>query len=179
MSAAAAAALTDADKLVANDIDSLAGSLSAGFSFDGFDKDMTALKADLATTIADAATAKAEGKSDLSACSDAGAAQADAGGVEADAGGIEADAGGAQSTIDALAGQATNLQNAYAKATEAYQQQGLTVPAAEGASVADLLKKADATAKTWKAKAADYVASAHELAKQATAAANAAAKAVC
>ena len=45
--------------------------------------------------------------------------------------------------------------------------------------MADLLKKADTAAKTWKAKATDYVASAHELAKPATADANAAAKAVC
>ena len=61
----------------------------------------------------------------------------------------------------------------------AYQQQGLTFSASQAAPVLDILKQADKAMNSWKPKVASYVATAHKLAAQAIATADAAASAVC
>jgi hypothetical protein len=78
-----------------------------------------------------------------------------------------------------VANQAEDLRNAYAKVKTVYQQRDLPVSSSEGARVSGLLSKADAATKSWKAKVAGYVATAHRLATQAATAADAADHAVC
>jgi len=180
-SAAAAAELADADKQVTNAVAALQGSLSEGLSFDAFTTDMATLKKDLETTRSDAlkaTSAGAEARANMDACGDASTAQGDASTVGGDESTIGGDESTAQATIDALARQAKELRNAQTTMKAAYGQQGLT-PSASEAPVLDFLRQADAAVKSWKIKVADYVATAHALAAQATTVADAAAGAVC
>lgn len=173
-----AALLTDADKRVSDAVAALRGSLSDGLSFDEFAADMVTLRRDLETTRSDAATATAEGRSNESACSDASGAQSDASGVSSDESAISSDESSAQTTTDAVSRQVEDLSNAQAAMKAAYQQQGLT-PSISAAPVVAALKQAGGAVGSWKAKIANYVATAHALATQANAIADAAAKAVC
>ncbi len=180
-SVAAAAALAAADKQVADGVVALRGSLSDGLSFGRFDKDMATLKNDLQTTRADALKATSAGAAAIAtmdACADASTAQGDASSVGGDESAIGADQSTAQVAIDSVAVKVASLRNAQAAMQTAYQQQGLT-PSGSERSVMDLLNRADAAMKTWKTKVAGYGASAHQLATQAVAIADAAAKAVC
>jgi|GEM_PF-3878491 hypothetical protein len=180
-SAAAAAALADADKQVSDGGAALRGSLSSGLSFAAFDADMTTLNTDLATTRSDAlkaTTAGAAARANMDACGDASTAQGDASTVGGDESTIGGDASTAQATIDSVAQQVDSLRNAQTAMKATYQQQGLT-PSVSEAPVLDLLSQADTAIKSWKTKVDDYVATAHQLATQATTTADAAASAVC
>lgn len=180
-SAAAAAELADADKQVADDVTALHGSLSDGLSFDAFTADMATLKRDLETTRSDAlkaTSAGAEARANMDACGDASTAQGDASAVGGDESTIGGDESTAKATIDSVAQKAEELRNAQATMKAAYKQQGVT-PSASEAPIRDLLSQADTAVKSWRAKVADYVATAHTLAAQATTIADAAAKAVC
>jgi len=180
-SAAAATVLTDADKQVSDGVSALRGSLSDGLSFDAFSGDLATLKKDLEITRSDAlkaTSAGAEARANMDACGDASTAQGDASTVGGDESTIGGDESTAQATIDAVARQAKELRNAQATMKAAYGQQGRT-PSASEAPVLDLLRQADAAVKSWKVKVADYVATAHALAAQATTIADAAARAVC
>jgi hypothetical protein len=175
----AAAVLTDADKQVSDGVAALRGSLSDGLSFDAFNGDMATLQRDLETTRSDAlkaTSAGAEARANMDACGDASTAQGDASSVGGDESTIGGDESTAQATIDSMAQKAEQLRNAQTTTKAAYQHQGLTPSVSEAS---DLLSQADAAVRSWKAKVADYVASAHALAAQATTIADAAAKAVC
>ncbi len=180
-SASAAAALAVADKQVSDDIAALQGSLSDGVPFDAFSGDMATLKRDLETTRSDAlkaTSAGAEARANMDACGDASTAQGDASTVGGDESTIGGDQSTAKATIDSVARQADNLRTSQVAMKEVYKQQGLTSSVPD-APVSNLLRKSDTAVKSWNAKVATYVATAHTLATQASAIADAAAKAVC
>jgi hypothetical protein len=180
-SAAAAAELADAGTKVTDAVAALQGSLSEGLSFDAFTADMATLRRDLEITRSDAqkaTSAGAEARANMDACGDASTAQGDASTVGGDESTIGGDESSAQATIDSVAGKAQELRNAQATMSKVYKLQGVT-PSASEAQVRDLLSKADTAVKSWRAKVADYVATAQTLAAEATAIAEAAANAVC
>ncbi|MGV8910145.1 MAG: hypothetical protein ACOH1Y_14285 [Propionicimonas sp.] len=177
---AAELAQTEADDKVSNAMDVLQQSIADGLSFGAFSGDLATLKRDLEVTRSDAlkaTTAGAGARANGDACGDASTAQGDASTVGGDESTIGGDESTAQVTIDSLSQQSQDLRDAQTAMEAVYRQQGLS-PGSE-APILDALHQANTTIKAWKARIADYVATAHKLAAQATQIADAAAKAVC
>lgn len=177
-SAEAAAALAAVGDRASAAVDALEAGIAAPPSFDAFTADMTTLKQDLATTLTHAATATAEGRSSDTACGDASTAQGDASTVEGDQSTIEGDAADVQGVVDEVGRLAQDVRTALSLATAAYQAQGVSM-GSHGTRSQDALSRAETAKSSWSATAAGYVSTARQLAGQATAAANAAARAVC